>query len=199
MNGIDKIITHIKADADADCKAITDEALKKCDELRAQYEKAAKDEYAKILSKGQQDAEVRIDRLGHAAVLESKKQLLTAKQEMVSLTFECAVRMLTELPENEYVGLLVRLAVSASRTGSEQIILSVGDRASYGETVCIKANEALAAVGKTHALKLSELTGNIRGGLILSSGDIEVNCSADTLVMRLKNEMSSKVAGILFD
>ncbi len=199
MNGIDKIITHIKADADAEGQAITDEALKKCDELRVQYEKAAKDESAKILSKGQQDAEVRIDRLGHAAVLESKKQILTAKQEMVSLAFERAVSMLIELPANDYTALLVRLAVSASRTGSEEVILSVGDRTSIGETVCSKANAALAAAGKTHSLKLSELTGNIRGGLILSSGDIEVNCSVDTLVMRLKNEMSAKVAGTLFD
>lgn len=199
MNGIDKIISHIKADSDAECKAITDEASFKCEEIRAQYEKAARDEYETLISKGKQDAENRADRLSHVAELESKKQILAAKQEMVSLAFERAVQMITELPENEYIALLVQLASGASRTGSEQVILSAGDRARFGKTVCVKANEVLSAAGKPANLKLSEQTRNIRGGLILSSGDIEVNCSADALVMQLKNELSSKAAGVLFD
>jgi V/A-type H+-transporting ATPase subunit E len=199
MNGIDKIIAHIKADSDAECKAIADEAAAKCEEIRAQCEQAARVEHEKIITKGKQDAETRIDRLNHVAELEGKKQILAVKQEMVSLAFERAVQMITELPEDQYISLLVRLASSASRTGNEQIILSAGDRARFGKAVCVKANEVLASSGKEANLKLSEQTRNIRGGLILSSGDIEVNCSTDALVMQLKNELSSKVAGVLFD
>lgn len=199
MNGIEKIISHIKADSDAECKAIAEEASKKCEEIMAQYEKSAKDKYEKILNTGKQDAETHIDRLGHIAVLESKKQILTAKQEMVSLAFDGAIQMITELPESDYISLLVRLAVSAARTGREQVILSASDKARYGNIVCIKSNEVLAATGKPAALTLSEQTRNIRGGLILTSGDIEVNCSVETLVLQLKNELSSKVAGILFE
>jgi V/A-type H+-transporting ATPase subunit E len=199
MNGIEKILTHITSDAASECEAISAEASKKCDEIQDHFQQAAKAEYERILKKGEQDAALRIDRLNHVAELESKKQILAAKQEMVSQTFERAVQMITELPEEDYVSLLVRLASTASRTGDEQIIMSAGDRARFGKAVCVKANDALAASGKPAALKLSEQTRNIRGGLILSSGDIEVNCSADALVMRLKNELASKVAGVLFD
>lgn len=199
MKGIDKIIAHIKADSDAECAAIRAEAAAKCSEILARYEKEAAAEYEKITAKGAQEAEKTADRLVHAAELESKKQLLAVKQQMLSLTFDRAVRLLTELPENEYVALLARLASESSRTGAEQIILSESDRARIGAAVCAKANETLAASGRPASLTLSEKAGNIRGGLILSSGDIEVNCSAETLAMQHKNELSAQVAGLLFD
>lgn len=199
MNGIDKIIAHIKADSDAECAAIRAEAAKKCNEILARCENEAAAEYEKITGKGAQDAEKTVDRLVHAAELESKKQLLAVKQQLLSLAFDRAVHLLTELPEKEYVALLARLAAESSRTGDEQIILSESDSARIGAAVCKRANKILSASGKPASLTLSERTGNIRGGLILSSGDIEVNCSAETLAMRYKNRLAAQVAGLLFD
>ncbi len=199
MNGIEKIISHIQAESEAECKAIEDEAFKKCEEIRARYEKAASDEYNKITEKGATDAEVHIERLGHVAALEAKKQVLATKQELVSKAFERAAEMLSELPEDDYVALLVRLASEASRSGTEQIVLNENDRARYGGDVLKKVNKTLKAQGRTADLTLSEKTRDMRGGLILTSGDIEVNCTVDTLISQFRNELSSKVATALFE
>jgi V/A-type H+-transporting ATPase subunit E len=200
MNGIQKIIDHIEADAAAKYRAILNEASNKSGEIRAQYEKAASDEYDRITAIGRMDAETNIERLGHVAALEAKKQVLATKQEMVSEAFERAAREIVGLPEGDYVALLARLAAEASRKGDEQVVLNESDlvRRSAAAVVA-KANELLRQKGRTAALTLSVEPRDIRGGLILASGDIEVNCSVDTLINQNKNELSPKVAGILFD
>lgn len=199
MNGIEKIIAHIDTEAASECRTVLAEAGAKCAEIQAYYEKAASDEYNKIISRGAQDAETFINRLGHVDVLESKKQVLAVKQELVSLAFEQAARQLVELPDKDYIAFLVRLATTASRSGFEQIVLSRTDRDRYGNTVRDQANNNLAAQGKPAQLTLSEEARDMRGGLILVSGDIEVNCSIDTLIAQNKKNLSSEVAEILFD
>ena len=199
MNGIEKIIDHIKAESDAECRTIAKEAEKKSAEIEKQYEKAALEEYGKLTEKGEKDAALHIERLGHVASLEAKKKVLTVKQELVSKSFERAAEQLVSLPEADYIALLTRLAAEASRTGNEEIVLNKNDRERVGAAVCDKANNALKERGKAAGLKLSNQTRSMRGGLILVSGDIEVNCSIDALISQYKNELSSKVAAVLFN
>ncbi len=89
---------------------------------------------------------------------------------------------------------LAGLAAEASSTGREEVILSQKDRARYGKQVVTQANERL---GDGH-LTLSVQTRPIRGGLILSDGDVEVNCTFETLVRLLRGEMDRTVVEVLF-
>ena len=97
------------------------------------------------------------------------------------------------LPDAEYIALLAALAVKASETGSEQIILNPADRAKFGKAVAAEANRIS---GK--ALTLSEETRPIVGGLILSQGRIEVNCTLDTLAAQSRSVLSIEAAKLLF-
>ena len=111
--------------------------------------------------------------------------------------FAAALKQLSDLPDEEYVGLLAGLAglaAEASSTGREEVILSQKDRARYGKQVVTQANERL---GDGH-LTLSVQTRPIRGGLILSDGDVEVNCTFETLVRLLRGEMDRTVVEVLF-
>ena len=199
MNGIEKILAHIKAESDAQCEAIEREAAEECERIRAEYAKIEKEEYTKLIDAGTIEAARRLERLGSLAVLESKKHILKTQQEMVLETFEYAAKTLLELPEGEYIDFLAKQACAASLTGTEAIILSAADQQSIGKKVLDAANGALASLGKTASLTLSESTADIRGGLILSGGDIEVNCSIDALVAAYRNELSPAVAAVLFD
>lgn len=199
MTGIEKINERIMADAAKEIELIRAEAASECEAIAKKYEQAAKDEYWKIIRQSAQRSETLMQRLKDAAALEVKKQLLAVKQEMIEKAFESAVEMLSALQEDEYVDFLSGLAAEASRNGSERIVLSPSDRTRYGKRICVMANEMLAKEGKTAALTLSEETRNIRGGVILSDGNIEVNCSLDILVEYKKNELSAQVAKIMFD
>ena len=199
MNGIEKIIEYIRSESKAECEAIETAAAEECARIRSEHAKTEQEEYWKMIDAGRKEADLRLSRLNSLAALEAKKQILMTQQEMVSSVFELAVWKLVDLPKDEYISLLAKLACSVSASGDETIILSRSDYRRVGEEVLAAANSALRAEGRSANLTLSEEPANIRGGLILSSGKIEVNCSVDALVERYRKEMTPKIASMLFE
>jgi V/A-type H+-transporting ATPase subunit E len=198
MNGIQKIIDRIEADAAAERAQIIAEAEARCAEIEAQYAEAAQSEYQKVVDSGEKTAAQRLERRTSVAAIEAKKQVLATKQEMVQAAFERAITLLSELPDGQYVELLARLVSEASRTGNEILTFSARDTARVGEAVKDAANALLRRTGKTADLKVSTDPRTIRGGVIVTCGDIETNCSLDALVSRERNALSGKVADMLF-
>ena len=98
------------------------------------------------------------------------------------------------LPEAEYVALLSKLAVGASVSGDEEIVLNARDKKAVGDKLIKAAN---AKLGGGH-LSLAGDTGSFRGGLILRRGNIEVNCTAELLVDLCREDMAAELAGVLF-
>ena len=138
---------------------------------------------------------MRGERLASVAQLDARKLELSAKQGMLSRAYDRALEKLTGLPDGAYTDLLAQLAVEASSTGREAVILSPKDRARHGKAAVTRANEKLGDGHRT----LSEQTRPIQGGLILSDGDVEVNCSFETLVRLIRGETDREVAKVLFD
>ncbi|MBR0354848.1 MAG: hypothetical protein IJK35_05715 [Oscillospiraceae bacterium] len=199
MKGTEKIIAHIRADAEAQSAEILARAEEQCAAIRADYEEKARERYNERLLAGKKACEDRVDSMDRIARMEAKKGLLALKQEMVSKSFEMAVDRLVNLPEAEYVELLASLAAEAAVTGDEELVLNARDRAAVGEKAVKAANGKLAAAGKRPALKLSPAVGAFAGGLLLRRGSIETNCSAELLVELQRGSLSSELAGLLFD
>jgi V/A-type H+-transporting ATPase subunit E len=194
MNGIDKITGRISEDAQREIDAIQSQAKQQADAITARYQAQAQRESGEIVERGRRNADERVERLASVAQLEARKMELAAKQEMIAKAFDQALEQLLELPESEYVALLADLAVKASVTGQEAVILSQKDRTRYGKQVVTQANEKL---GGAH-LTLSEQSRSIKGGLILADGDVEVNCTFETLVRLQRGALEQQVAQVLF-
>ena len=194
MKGTEKIIAHIQADAKSQADAILAEAEKQCEAIRADYDKKAAQVYAEKVRTGTKACQDQVDSVQRIARMEAKKALLSVKQEMVAKSFDQAQQLLTSLPEEQYVAFLAKLAARASVSGDEEIVLNARDRAAVGEAV-VKAANALLKGGK---LSLSERTGSFAGGLILSRGNVEANCTAELLVELCRGEMSVEIADMLF-
>lgn len=195
MDGIEKITGRIAEDAGREIDSLLADARRQADEITARYEAQARRESEDIISRGKRNADERVERLASVAQLDARKLELAAKQEMLAKAYDLALEQLLNLPEKEYVDLLSDLAVKASSTGREAVIFSQKDRTRYGKAVVTQANERL---GDGH-LTLSEQTRPIKGGLILSDGDVEVNCTFETLVRLQRGEMDREVAKVLFD
>ena len=194
MKGTEKIIAHIQADAKSQADAILAEAEKQCEAIRADYDKKAAQVYAEKVRTGTKACQDQVDSVQRIARMEAKKALLSVKQEMVAKSFDQAQELLTSLPEEQYVAFLAKLAARASVSGDEEIVLNERDRAAVGEAV-VKAANALLKGGR---LSLSERTGSFAGGLILSRGNVEANCTAELLVELCRGEMSVEIADMLF-
>ena len=194
MKGTEKIIAHIRADAKSQADAVLAKAEEQAAQIRAEYEKQAAQVYADKVRAGTKACQDQMDSVQRIANMEAKKSLLSVKQEMVSRSFEKAQALLTALPEEKYVAFLAALAAKASVTGDEEIVLNARDRAAVGPAVVAAANEKLGG-GK---LRLSERCGEFCGGLILSRGNVEANCTVELLVELCRGEMSAEIADMLF-
>lgn len=199
MNGIEKITARIAADAQAEVLAVRAASDDKCAEIKADGERRAQAEYWKVVSEGAKETEQRAFRVERTAKLEAKKSILSMKQQAVSSAFELALKKIASLPEQDYVGFLANQAAQAVITGEEQIIMGGDDRARCGAKVVKAANEQLVKMGREGRLTLSEITRPMSGGLILKQGDIEVNCTLDTLLELSRGELAAQVAEVLFE
>ncbi len=199
MNGIEKITDRIPSDAEQEQKRLLDQGKKQAAEIRASYQALADAQYAETVEQGKADAAERVERLGGVAQLEARKRNLAAKQEMLGKAFDLAMQKLMNLPEGEYVDLLAKLAVQASVTGREALVLSVQDRPRFGKRVVAAANAALEQAGRPGELTLSEEARDFTGGLYVQDGSVETNCTFPTIVRMLREQMSGEVANILFD
>ena len=196
MNGIEKITQRIGQDAQGEIDQILADAKAQAADIAAQYDARAKKEAQDIVHRGERNVAEREERLASVAQMETKKQTLAVKQEMLDKAFDLALDKLCALPEAEYTALLAKLAAASAPAGQGQLIFSQKDRTRVGKAVVTAANEALPGGGR---LTLSEQTRPIRGGFILSDGDVEVNCAFETLVRLQRGEISGEVAKALFD
>ena len=71
--------------------------------------------------------------------------------------------------------------------------------AACGAKAVKAANELIAKRGLDGCLTLSDETRPMTGGLILKQGDIEVNCTVDTLLDLSRSELAARVAEVLFE
>jgi len=194
MKGTEKIIAHIKADAMDQVDAILAKAEGQCSEIRSEYERKASEEYGAKIRAGVKECQDKLDSVDRLNQMEQRKAMLALKQDMVAQSFTLACEKLVNLPAEQYVPLLAKLAANASVSGDEEIILNARDKASCGEAVVKAANERLSG-GK---LTLSAQTGDFAGGLILRRGAIEANCTAELLVELCRGDMSAQLAEVLF-
>ena len=204
MNGIEKITGQIDADVQKEIGAALDQARAQAKEIEARYESQAQTQGEALRRKGEQDAALRRERLVDVARLEARKTVLAAKQDMVGQAFDLALKKLLELPDQEYIALLAKLAVAASRTGREQVIFSQKDRSRYGKQAVTMANDMLAkkagprAAENAGMLTLAEEARPMAGGLILRDGRVETNCSFEVLIHLQRDALSAEVARVLF-
>lgn len=196
MKGTEKIIAHIRSDAQAQCDAILAAAEESCAGIRDEYAQKAAAAYGEAVRAGVKTCADEGESAARLGRMEAKKALLALKQEMIAKSFALAEQKLLNLDDEQYTALLSKLAASSAVTGDEEIVLNAADRERVGAAVVKAANEKLGEKGK---LTLCPDAGDFEGGLILRRGNIEVNCTIALLVELCRGEMSAAIAGVLFD
>ena len=194
MNGIDKIIQRIEADAQAEIDRILNAAKDQAEEIAELYQGRADAEAAELKARNEKTAAEREDRLVSSAQMEVRKTALAAKQQMLEKAYTQALDKLCSMPDAQYIETVADLLTQAAPGGCGQVIFAPAEKERIGAAAVAKANEKLG----TGKLVLAEETRPIRGGFILASGKVEVNCSFDTLVRLQKNETAGAVAKLLF-
>ena len=195
MKGTEKIIAHIQSDAKAQADAIIAEAEKQCAAIRESYEAKAREAYAEKIRSGVKICEEEAESRSRIAQMESKKDILALKQELIAEGFEKAGKKILGMSDADYAVFLTKLAVRSAGSVRGEVVMNAKDRDKYGPAVVDAANKALGS----SQLTLSPEAGDFSGGLIVRSGQIEVNNTVELLIDLCRGEMSAEMAKVLFD
>ncbi len=183
----------IEQDAATEAAKLLDEARKQADALNADAdaEVAKSKKYYDDMYEAEAP-EVR-RRAQIIANLDVKKLQLGAKQELIGQSFDGALESLCSLPSEKYLAFMEKLLDQAVASGDEEL-LTAKDEQSINQAWIDNYN---AAKGKK--LTISDEKADIKAGFILRRGKISVNCSLETLVRWLKDDLESDVVKRLFD
>jgi len=195
---LEDILRKIKGEAIAEAERIQAEARAEQERLLAAGQAKAQEVGDRIRSAGQALAQDTRRRELATASVEVRRVVLSAKQEVLSEVFERALTQLADLPDDEYRALLAELAVRAAVTGREQVAVSARDRSRLDDQWLAEVNAKLAARGLEPGLTFSGATRNLRGGLVLLAGDIEINCSFERTLAAVREQLEPEVAAMLF-
>lgn len=187
------IKAKIKSDSQAQIKAIEEENDAKVREISRKINaeiKEIQDSYAARLSK--EEPEV-LKRREIVAELDAKRVDLGVRQRLLTEAFDAALKQLTELNPDKYVGFAEKLLNEAVSTGHE--VLFTGKNEKHLDQNWINNYNS----AHNTSITLSPEKVNISGGFILRNDRIDTNCSWDMLISDARSDIETGVVKKLFE
>lgn len=196
--GADKIVKKILEDAKAKADAIKADTQEKARAVEEEAKQKAERKKEHILEQAHKNAEEHKRRIIGVAQLEARKDKLAAKQDLISDVFEQALKQLESMDDQSYFKVLQNLLLEHAETGEELVFCSAKDQGRIPDSFWQEVNDTLVKQGKKGELKPAETTRDIRGGFILQSEGVEINCSFEALLEMHRDELEPEVAAVLF-
>ncbi|MGN1094781.1 MAG: V-type ATP synthase subunit E [Eubacteriales bacterium] len=192
MNGIEKIISRIEDDARAaeerdnlaageKIAGIIKNADEKAEKSAADARKRADEREGELLLHAQE-----------ARATEKRDIILRAKSELIDKAFEKALMSFDDMEEDKYTSVF-----------SAMLSASLEDKSLVGKkTVVFSKNEKYAEALLKAASCPSDVsykkTGDFKAGFIVKTDEIEINCTAEKLILSKRDSLCAEVFSILF-
>ena len=199
MEGIAKIKEKILEEAREEKEKIIAKANAEAQDIVKQHEQKAKDLLDDILDKAGKTADEKKRRIISMAQLENRKTLLQAKQQIIDEVFKKAEASLQNMPDKKYLNLISNMLIKSVITGNEEVIICKNDKNRITPKFIQKVNDSLRGMGKKGNIRLAKTFGNMIGGFILKSEDLEINNTFDSLIDIEREELETEIAKILFE
>ena len=224
-SGADKIVSNIMSDAQVKVDANISEAQAKVDAILADGEKRAEATKVKISEDAAKQAEMRYQQIISEAKMNARRAELGAKEEVIEEAFSKATEDLTNMAntnDSEYVDALVEMIKEAAVEigGGDLIVLlkeedipkvqdklesivglikSLIKREKPSDLSAIATEVSLETDVET-TLEIGEPIDTIGGAILRTrNGEIQVNNTIESRMLRFKKSLRSEVAKTLFN
>ncbi len=192
-NIVDKILSDANSEAN--------EILAKSKEDANLILNEAKDKGAKIkeeiLSKARQEASKRVKSADISYDLQLKNALLQEKQNMLDEVFESAKKALIELDDDKYQEFARKVLVGVIAKGDEEIIFSLHDKDRIDSKFISSVNKELVKLGREGKLTIA-FDKKVDSGFIVKAQRVQIDCTLDTIVKMIRDEVQEELIKILF-
>ena len=224
-SGADKIVSNIMSEAQVKADVNKSQAQVKVDEILANGEKRAEATKVKISEDAAKQAEMRYQQIISEAKMNARRAELGAKEEVIEEAFSKATEDLTNMAntnDSEYVDALVEMIKEAAVEigGGDLIVLlkeedipkvqdkletivglikSLIKREKPSDLSAIATEVSLETDVET-TLEIGEPIDTIGGAILRTrNGEIQVNNTIESRMLRFKKSLRSEVAKTLFD
>ncbi len=196
MAGIDEILNIIDSQKKQTESSIIRSAQKKADAIIMEGREKADRAFDEHLKKLEQQIARDYENACNSVDSDMKRRVLKARVECINEVIEKTAQKLHELPDEEYFGLIERLAVKNLKAGEGVIAFSESDLKRIPEGFEKKLSAAAVSAGGS--IKISETPADIEDGFILSYGLISENCSFRAIIESEKESIRDRAASVLF-
>ena len=208
--GVDKIISHIEAEAEKEISEILLKAQAEADKIRKAAQEKAEREAERILSNGKRVASLEGQRIIAETRIDVRRKKMDAQEEAIAASFEEAKKVLEELAEKGkrdsfvYKDIMFDLIASASEVvaGNKlELVFNQRDSKTFNKEMLREASELVKKrSGRDISLALTDETTQYLGGVVVRDMEkqVEVDNTLETRLNRLKESIRVDVAKILF-
>ncbi|MDY4747528.1 MAG: V-type ATP synthase subunit E family protein [Candidatus Fimisoma sp.] len=190
---IEKITSAIIDEAAAESEQILNVADIKSRGVIRELQKRIDIETDVAIKQAEAERERIISRRRSVAEIDSKKIVLSKKQELIDRCFEETIPYLLSMDREKYIRFLVAAGKKSGFTKGE-LIFNEKERDTVGADV-VKALEEQVPGGK---FELSQETRKLKGGYMLRKGQIFIDNSLEAMVEEKRRDLTGEVARILF-
>ncbi len=193
----EQVVQKILAEAEAEARAILDEARGKTAEQKAQLDSELVEFDARTDELAVEAGEDKLQRMLAGARMDNAKQLLAAKVEILNEVFERSKKAVNDLPDERYLSWAMATMKQAVESGDEEVTVGKNEKRISSDFVK-KVNRELGPGFKGNLL-LSDEKGDFAGGFILSRGKVQINATSDVMIDTLRESMEIELSQLLFD
>ena len=111
MQGFDKIVEHIKAESEKECKELAVKANEESMRIKSVYSQKEQEAYWGCVNDGSKKIEARVEELSSLAVTQAQKMVHDTEQDMLDEVLALTAKKLSALPSRKYNDLLRKLGV----------------------------------------------------------------------------------------
>jgi V/A-type H+-transporting ATPase subunit E len=199
MAGIENLKNRIIKDNEDRAKQIESDASAKAGNIISQAKNKADEIMNNMKLKAESDGKERKERLISRTQLDSRNEVLFAKQEAIDKVLDNVVNRIGQMDDKDYFDFIEKVLLNSVLTGEEEIIFSEKDKRRILPSFINVVNDKLNAIGKRGLLKISEETRDIGSGFILVHGGLEINCSIESQIRLLRDSLEGDLANLLFE
>lgn len=188
MDGKNKIIQRILADAETKCQDILAKAHADTQDAVDKAQQNAKEQQSACEDKCTIDGKSIVANALSNAKLDINKYKLSSKQGMIDQVYNKVSSELHSLPAKQYLALITKLIETHAEEGETV-------------TICQKDKDVVTASFLSKfdkGLSLDKNYGNFDGGVVLSSAKYDKVLTLDRIVEDIRRTSDSQVAKILF-
>lgn len=198
MGSLERLKDRILKEHRDRAEEILSEARVKAQEAAEEIRRRAGEEAKDRIARAKAEADEAYRRARVSAELAARNAVLAEKGRIIEEAFSRAPRELSTRMKERYPGFLRSMMERLDLEGLVEVTVAENDRTLITEAFLDEIAQKARNLGRDIKFTIVGTTPRISGGALLRTAAVEIDCSTDSAVRALQDQLEPKVAEILF-